>query len=486
MAQPSSAVLMTLDSWQQWEGRVLGGRYVLCQHLGGSDYTAVFVTEFGGARAVAKLISAEAPDSAAQLARWEAACNVAHPHLLRVYDTGRWHADDERDMFFAVTEFADENLGEVLADRPLTLAEAREMLAPTLAALEYLHERNLVHGFLKPSNVRAVGPQLKLAVDSVRRAGTRLTRVEQEDSRAVPEVFNAGLSWRNDIWALGLLLVESLTRQKPKIEKTGGVAQIPADMLEPFKSIAQACLQRDPAKRCSIAEVRRMLERPVESTKPQGEVVPIRVESNPKLEPQPERVVVPATAKASVGPESTTVDAETHLYEGEPPKDRNRRLVLLAVSILLAVIAVVALFRLGRPRPSEMKSQPEVVAPITKPADVQPSAPTTSGTQVKSASGAVMREVMPEVSRVAQNSIHGVVKVRVQVNVDEGDKVTLAGLSAHGPSRYFARQALEAARQWTFSAPVVNGKPVASRWMVEFDFRRSGVKTESKLMQPKG
>jgi TonB family protein len=92
---------------------------------------------------------------------------------------------------------------------------------------------------------------------------------------------------------------------------------------------------------------------------------------------------------------------------------------------------------------------------------------------------------MPEVSRAAQNSIHGVVKVRVQLNVNESGEVALAGLAAHGPSRYFAKQALDAARQWTFTPPTADNKPVASRWMLEFDFRRSGVKTEARLTSPR-
>jgi hypothetical protein len=180
---------MALDNWQQWEGRVMGGRYALRKYLGGSDHSGVYLTDFGGARAVAKLVSADTPDAPAQLARWEAACNFAHPNLLRVYETGRWHADDEQDMFFAVMECADENLGEILSERALTPAEVREMLVPALTALEYLHGRNIVHGCLKPSNVMATGPQLKLAIDGVRRSGTRLTSFEQEDWRAVPEVF---------------------------------------------------------------------------------------------------------------------------------------------------------------------------------------------------------------------------------------------------------------------------------------------------------
>src|SRR5579884_3046598 len=118
MPQPSSAALLTLETWQQWEGRVVGGRYVLQDYLGGSDHSAVYVTDFGGIRAVTKLVAADPPDAQTQLSRWEAACNLAHPNLLRVYETGRWHANDEQDMFFAVMEYADENLGDVLAERP--------------------------------------------------------------------------------------------------------------------------------------------------------------------------------------------------------------------------------------------------------------------------------------------------------------------------------------------------------------------------------
>jgi TonB family protein len=478
---------MTLETWQQWEGRVLGGRYVLRQYLGGSDHSAVYLTDFDGSRAVAKLVPADLPDAAAHLARWEAACNLAHPSLLRVYETGRWHADDERDMLFAVMEFADESLGEVLSDRPLTPTEAREMLVPTLAALEYLHSRNLVHGCLKPSNVMAVGPQLKLALDGVRRSGTRLTSIEQEDWRAVPEVFNAGVSWRNDVWTLGLLLVESLMRQKTKLEKNGEIAiQLPDDLPEPIRSIARECLQRDPAKRCSIPEIRCMLERPIESAKAPAPVVPIRQGGERDWESQEEASAPQLPPEQPVRSHSTqAVSLKSLLYESEPPERRNLRFVPLAVAILVAIIAIFALVRFAEWHASEAKPQTEAAAPAVSAVAVQPAVAPTVNSPARSVSGAVAKQVMPQVSRVAQNTIHGVVKVRVQVNVNEAGEVTLAGLAAHGPSRYFARQALDAARQWSFAAPVVDGKAVASRWIIEFDFRRSGIKTESWMIQPR-
>ncbi len=485
-----SAVLMSLDSWQQWEGRVIGGRHALRQYLGGSDHSAIYLTDFGGARAVAKLVAADASDASAQLARWETACNLAHPNLLRVYETGRWHADDEQDMYFAVMECADENLGDVLADRSLTPVEAREMLVPTLAALEYLHGRNLVHGCLKASNVMASGPQLKLALDGVRRSGTRLTSIEQEDWRAVPEVFNAGVSSRNDMWALGLLLVEALTAQRPKAENAGdGAIQLPDELSEPFKSIAQECLQRDPAKRCSIPEIRQMLERPIEYARTTTPVVPIRPEPKPDLKPEragleSAKSIVVESAAPQI--EDSCSAREVNLkstIEEVNPQPRNTKFAPLAIVIVSAVLSIVLIISFaGR---NTTKPQTKATTPTVSSVAVAPRAAPVVTPPARSASGAVMKQVMPEVSRVAQNTIHGVVKVRVQVNVNEASQVTLAGLAAHGPSRYFARQALDAARQWSFTAPVVHGTPVASRWIIEFDFRRSGTKAESRIVQPK-
>jgi TonB family protein len=520
MSQLSSATLMCLGDWQQWEGRVVGGRYALRQYLGGSDHSAVYLTGFGGARAVAKLVPADTSDAPAQLARWEAACNFAHPNLLRVYETGRWHADDEQDMFFAVMESADENLGEILSERALTPAEVREMLVPALAALEYLHGRNLVHGCLKPSNVLATGPQLKLAIDGVRRSGTRLTSFEQEDWRAVPEVFNASVSSRNDIWALGLLLVESLTGKPP--QSGDSVVQLPDDLPEPFRSIAQGCLQRDPTKRCSIPEIRKMLERPVELVRPTLHVMRVQPEGDhssrlqgPDTVTQPTLVAEHATpAEAETASKEESRDSERNpqqrilelqkgrfdpadseskpaadlsflLDEEKPAKRGYKRFVPLALAILVAIVTLSALTRFIGRHSEDATAQPQPAGAAANSAHVQQTSASAPNPIARPVSGAVAQQVMPEFTRAAQNSIHGAVKVRVRVNANETGEVVLAGLATHGPSRYFARQALEAARQWKFAPPIVDGVPVASRWTIEFDFRRGGVKADPKMIAPR-
>jgi TonB family protein len=86
-----------------------------------------------------------------------------------------------------------------------------------------------------------------------------------------------------------------------------------------------------------------------------------------------------------------------------------------------------------------------------------------------------VRRVLPEVSRRAQNTIRGTIKVVVRVRVDPAGKVTSAQFKWRGSSRYFADRALKAAQRWKFSAPEVNGQPSASTWLLQFRFNRTSI-----------
>src|SRR2546422_9400834 len=68
-------------------------------------------------------------------------------------------------------EYAGEDLSQMLPHRPLTPAEARDMLAPALDALAYVHGKGFVHGHLKPANIMAIDDQLKLSSDGLCRMG---------------------------------------------------------------------------------------------------------------------------------------------------------------------------------------------------------------------------------------------------------------------------------------------------------------------------
>ena len=91
------------------------------------------------------------------------------------------------------------------------------------------------------------------------------------------------------------------------------------------------------------------------------------------------------------------------------------------------------------------------------------------------AQGAVVQQIMPDVSRNALRTVHGKLKVRVKVSVDSSGKVLMANFDSRGPSPYFAERSLQAARQWTFQPPQVDGRNVPSEWILKFQFEKTGV-----------
>jgi len=93
---------------------------------------------------------------------------------------------------------------------------------------------------------------------------------------------------------------------------------------------------------------------------------------------------------------------------------------------------------------------------------------------------------MPDVASKASRTINGTVKVKVRAAVDASGNVTSAKLESAGPSKYFAARSLDAARQWKFLAPKVNGEDAASSWLITFEFTRRGVDDRVEEIEPSG
>lgn len=87
------------------------------------------------------------------------------------------------------------------------------------------------------------------------------------------------------------------------------------------------------------------------------------------------------------------------------------------------------------------------------------------------ADSSVLHAQIPAVSRSAQRTIRGHIKVAVLVTVDRLGNVVAAMLEYAGPSPYFARLGREAARKWQF-AP--SAQQDSRKWLVKFEFSRDG------------
>ncbi|MET0533176.1 MAG: hypothetical protein ABW171_03040, partial [Steroidobacter sp.] len=109
------------EPWTQWVTQVVNGVFPLRRCLGHSIHGAVFLTEHPERNlpdAAIKLVRADGPQAKALLARWSAAATLSHPHLLRLFEVGQWHANGQ-DFVFVVMEHAEQTLAEVLRRRPL-------------------------------------------------------------------------------------------------------------------------------------------------------------------------------------------------------------------------------------------------------------------------------------------------------------------------------------------------------------------------------
>ncbi len=472
-----------IEAWKNWEGQVADGKFHLRQYLGGSERGPVFATEYGDQKAAIKLIAADAQNADAQLAAWELVANLAHPHLLRLFQTGRCQVGGAR-MVYAVMECADEDLSQIIPQRALSPAEAREMLRPLLEALAYLHGKGLVHGHVKPANIMAVSEQLKISSDGI--SSARETRGERRKPSAydAPEVGTRGASAAGDVWSLGVTLVEVLTQRLPAWEWKGQEEpELPKPIPAPFGDIARQCLRRDPQRRCTLAEIGARLD---PDAPPLGKEI--------RVEP---RAIAQPVARAPKATEVTKPPMQAKPAAAPKPMSASPRRSFAIPTIAIGAVALVVVFAAQKlwhrspeasPEPTTSaveqpeappKSKPiEPLQPAEKPvaataAQPKPTAKVATGEFVR---GAVVHQALPVVPQSALNTIQGAVRVGVRVQVDASGKVVGADLDSAGPSKYFAGLAMKAARDWQFTPAKVDGENAASEWMLRFEFAQDGTK----------
>ncbi len=241
-------------------GQVIDGRFSLLEWLGGSGRSGTFVTDVSGPgsqRAAIKLFStpAQAED---RLSVWKETTSLSHVHLVRVLHFGRGEIDGAP-LVYVVTELAEEVLSQIIPERPLAPEEAREMLAPILDALSYLHSKNYVHGHIRPSNILVVENEVKLSADSTWAHDSLALELESGDLHNAPETATHPITPAADIWSLGITLVEALTQQLPVWDSASDDDPVLPALPKPFDTIARRCLRVDPAQRCALVEIRRLL-----------------------------------------------------------------------------------------------------------------------------------------------------------------------------------------------------------------------------------
>jgi TonB family protein len=453
------------ENWKLCVGHVVDGKFPLRQYLAGGELSAVFLTEYGERepqKAAIKLVHTDLESAELRLSRWKRGAKLSHPHLVRLFQMGTCELAG-LPLLYVVMEYADEDLSQILPQRPLTAAEARQMLEPAVDALAYLHGKHFVHGHLKPANIMAVGEQLKVSSDNLGQIG------EAAGSKTLaiydpPEIHRQGISPAGDIWSLGVTLVESLTQRLPVWESTEREEPpLPETLPPPFLEIARHCLRRDPQRRWTAAQIAAHLG-------PAPPPVPHRqAPAEPQVTFAKRRYFAPAAGVLGLVALAVVLGVPA-LFEREPVADPGPSGIEQQGVELEPEQAPVAP-ETGEAAPSTSdESQASPGAPAT-PASPQASAANTPPGDL--VPGEVVREVLPDVPKSASDTIQGTVRVSVKVQVDPSGQVASAEIDSAGPSKYFAQLALQAARDWEFTPAEVDGQPVLSEWTLRFEFTRT-------------
>jgi serine/threonine protein kinase len=489
--------MQTEDWTKEWERRIVNGVYPLRRFLGRSNHSVVFLTECpaqNAPQAAIKILPANPALAEAKLAHWRRVATLSHPHLMRLLDAGRCRLGGHN-FLFVVTDLAEQNLAQILPGRPLTPEEVRDLLPATLDTLAYLHGQNLVHGGLKPTNFLVVDDQLKLASDTIRPTGERTAGTAKPSLYDPPEATTGGASTAGDMWGLGITVVEALTQTPPEwARESSDSVSLPANLAPEFVDTVQRCLNRDPGRRPTIAELLAQFKRVPSDAPPSSDTpapptaAPLPPVASPPTAPPPVAAPPAEPAAIAAAPQPTATPASIAApVVNEPPVrtvsteiPRNPQLLVTTIAVGVITLLVVwtgvhLLHRHADVRPAAAMTAPSPPAVSPPPAAAIPKA--SSAAPLPSS---VLHQEIPDISRTARATIRGVIKVGVRVIVDRSGTVVATTLDHRASSKYFARAATDAAEKWKFAQAADQASRV---WLLRFEFTRAGTTVHAAVLR---
>jgi hypothetical protein len=232
---------------------VLDGGYQIEDLLEADSASATFsarVLADSSIHAFVTVVEARGDAADEQVALWESAKQLQHPNLNAPLAAGRTGAGESQ-FAYVVCRRPEEKLGDSLALRPLSAAEAGDLLESIGQALEYLHSHGFVHGSLSPGEVFALGDSIVLSTVSLRRIGS-----PPPVEGTLPKYMAPGTGSRNvtpaaDIWCLGATLFECLTQKNCEWNCREQARQLPP----PFNRLVERCLDPDAETRSKLVEL---------------------------------------------------------------------------------------------------------------------------------------------------------------------------------------------------------------------------------------
>lgn len=257
-----------VDSYAIVPGQILERTYELVERLGGGGMGVVFRARdhrLGRDVAIKLLQPSDAKDERMRRLferEARATAQLLHPNIITLHHVG----EHEGHAYLVLELLGGESLAARLARRHrLPLAEALPILDAVLGALEFAHERGVLHRDLKPNNVFITADERIKVLD----LGVSLAL----GSDAGPATLGAGTPGymapeqrtgekqdaRTDVWAAGRLLLECLVGRIPG-DQDPDVLEVVRTVPAPpaMRAVLSRALAPEPARRHASADAFRL------------------------------------------------------------------------------------------------------------------------------------------------------------------------------------------------------------------------------------
>ena len=147
-----------------------------------------------------------------------ATANSEHPNIVSVYD----FFSNNDDAFLVMSYIEGGSLQDRLKRGRLSLSEALRIARDILGALDFAHQRGIVHRDVKPSNILLSLDSHAYLVDfgiALILGKTRITRfganIGTPDYMSPEQIRGGQLDHRTDVYSFGCVLYEMLTGRSP-------------------------------------------------------------------------------------------------------------------------------------------------------------------------------------------------------------------------------------------------------------------------------
>jgi Protein kinase domain len=279
----AAALLRAADSAPDTFQDTALGRYRIIRELGRGGMGVVHLAydPLLDRQVALKVLPARLSDDAnanralAQEARTASATD--HPNIATVHDVGQ--TSDGR-WFIVMSHYAGVTVRELLRRGALPPARAVEIARQVAAGLAAAHEAGIVHRDIKPANILVTPDGVVKILDfGIARlasgfADGRATRAGTIAYMSPEQIDDETVDGRADLWALGVVLWEMLTGERPfEGADAGAVIRsvrddrpvLPASVSPRAHAIVYRCLEKDRERRypdaASLLEDLRAIER---------------------------------------------------------------------------------------------------------------------------------------------------------------------------------------------------------------------------------